>query len=161
MIKFYLLLLSFLMLLMNVQCVHTPQREKRVIWNSGEPYVEQGAASWYGRPFHGRKTASGERYNMNHMTCAHKTLPLGAMIRVTHRANNKSLTLRVNDRGPFVGQRILDVSRAAAEALGFKSAGIGRVRIEWLAQEGSPVSVPSVEEQIINDMEKADDSDTE
>ena len=82
-----------------------------------------GNASWYGPGFHGRTTANGERFNQNAMTAAHKRLPFGAKIRVTNQLNGKSLTLRVNDRGPFAKGRILDASKAAAKKLGFQRRG--------------------------------------
>ena len=78
-------------------------------------FSETGRASWYGRQFHGKKTSSGEIYNMYQFTAAHKTLPIPSYIEVTNLANNKSLTVRVNDRGPFIGPRILDLSYAAAQ----------------------------------------------
>ena len=82
-----------------------------------------GNASWYGPGFHGRTTANGEKFNQNAMTAAHKRLPFGAKIKVTNQLNGKSLTLRVNDRGPFAKGRILDASKAAAQKLGFKNRG--------------------------------------
>ncbi len=93
-------------------------------------YNVVGMASWYGRPFHGRKTASGQIYNMNALTAAHPTLPLGTQVRVTNLAKNRSVVLTVNDRGPFAKGRIIDVSRRAAERLGFRRAGTARVRVE-------------------------------
>ena len=93
-------------------------------------YNVVGIASWYGRPFHGHKTASGQIYNMNALTAAHPTLPFGTQVRVTNLANHKSVVLTVNDRGPFSKGRIIDVSRRAAERLGFRGAGTARVRVE-------------------------------
>ncbi len=93
-------------------------------------YNAVGTASWYGRRFHGRKTASGQIYNMNALTAAHPTLPLGTQVRVTNLANHRSVALTVNDRGPFAKGRIIDVSRRAAERLGFRRAGTARVRVE-------------------------------
>ncbi len=89
-----------------------------------------GVASWYGEQFQGSETASGEAYNMNELTAAHRDLPLGTRIRVTNLRNHRSLVLRVNDRGPFIPGRLLDVSHAAARLLGFSGAGIARVRIQ-------------------------------
>lgn len=86
-----------------------------------------GGASWYGPGFHGKKTASGERFNENAMTAAHKTLPLGSMVKVTDQRTGKSIKVRINDRGPLVGGRIIDLSKAAAARLGTKRAGVGRV----------------------------------
>ena len=93
-------------------------------------YDVVGTASWYGRPYHGRKTASGQIYNMNAPTAAHPTLPLGTQVRVTNLTNHRSIVLTVNDRGPFAKGRIIDVSRYAAEHLGFLRTGTVRVRVE-------------------------------
>lgn len=98
-------------------------------------FEQQGRASWYGRGFHGRKTASGERYDMHAMTAAHRTLPLASWVRVTNESNNKSVVVKINDRGPYVGNRVIDLSYAAAAALGMRSAGVGKVRIEGLTQQ--------------------------
>lgn len=96
-----------------------------------DPYYDQeGIASWYGDPFHGRQTANGEIYDMNDLTAAHKTLPMPVFVRVTNLENGRSLVLRVNDRGPFVANRIIDVSRRAAQLLGFQQQGITRVRVQ-------------------------------
>jgi rare lipoprotein A len=92
-----------------------------------------GIASWYGKPFHGRLTANGERFNMNELTAAHRTLPFGSKVRVTNRDNNKSVVVRINDRGPFVGKRVIDLSRAAASALRMMNSGVARVKLEVLA----------------------------
>ena len=93
-------------------------------------YDEEGVASWYGEPFHGRKTANGEIYDMNELTAAHKTLPMPVYVRVTNLENGRSLVLRVNDRGPFVEGRIIDVSRRAAQLLDFQVKGVARVRVQ-------------------------------
>ncbi|MEM0908019.1 MAG: septal ring lytic transglycosylase RlpA family protein [Pseudomonadota bacterium] len=95
-------------------------------------YDKQGLASWYGPKFHGRKTANGERFNQNALTAAHPTLPLPSYVRVTMVRSGKSAVLRINDRGPFKKGRIIDVSKAAAEELGFKNAGHAKVRVEYL-----------------------------
>ena len=97
--------------------------------STGAGYI--GYASWYGPGFHGNTTASGEVYDQYAMTAAHKTLPFGTELRVTNTANGRSVVVRINDRGPFVDGRDLDLSRAAAEALGFD--GVARVRIERLS----------------------------
>lgn len=93
-------------------------------------YRETGIASWYGRPFHGRKTANGEVYDMNTLTAAHKTLPMPTYVRVTNLENGRALTVRVNDRGPFVHGRIIDMSRRGAQLLGFEDEGTAKVRVE-------------------------------
>ncbi|TVR80769.1 MAG: septal ring lytic transglycosylase RlpA family protein [Rhodospirillales bacterium] len=98
-------------------------------------YAEVGVASWYGRKFHGRTTANGETYDMNELTAAHPTLPMPSLVRVTNLENGRSLKLRVNDRGPFVGGRIIDVSRRASQLLGFEQQGTARVKVEILGDE--------------------------
>lgn len=95
-------------------------------------WTQAGVASWYGPGFHGQATASGETYDQEGMTAAHRTLPLGTRIRVTVRATGRTLELTVNDRGPFVEGRILDVSRAAARRLGFLNRGTARIHLEVL-----------------------------
>lgn len=94
--------------------------------------VQTGKASWYGAAFHGRKTANGEVYDMNHLTAAHKTMPLPSYARVTNLANNRSLIVRVNDRGPFSNNRIIDLSKRAAEMLDYTKAGTANVRVEYV-----------------------------
>lgn len=91
--------------------------------------AEEGGASWYGPGFHGRTTASGEKFDTNDMTAAHKTLPFGTNVVVENLDNGKSVTLRINDRGPFIKGRIIDVSYAAAEYLGIIKRGTARVRL--------------------------------
>jgi rare lipoprotein A len=91
--------------------------------------VERGQASWYGPRFHGRRTASGERYDQHAMTAAHKTLPFGTLVRVRSLVTGKEVDVRVTDRGPFVRGRIIDVSRAAAEALGMMGVGVKQVSL--------------------------------
>ena len=93
-------------------------------------YLEQGTASWYGDKFHGRKTSSGEVYNMNKLTAAHKTLPFGTVVRVTALYNGKSVDVVINDRGPFTRGRVIDLSRAAAQEIGLVGKGIGPVKLE-------------------------------
>ena len=99
---------------------------------TADGYREDGIASWYGKDFHGKKTANGERYNMYSMTAAHKLLPLGTKVRVTHLRTGRSIVVRVNDRGPFVGNRIIDLSYAGARELGIIGTGTARVRVEAL-----------------------------
>jgi len=99
---------------------------------SANGYSETGVASWYGRKFHGKSTANGERYDMHAMSAAHKTLPMPTMVRVTNLENGRSVIVRVNDRGPFVKNRLIDLSYAAATALGYTDAGTARVRVEAL-----------------------------
>ncbi|NWC81341.1 septal ring lytic transglycosylase RlpA family protein [Pseudomonas putida] len=105
-------------------------------------YRAEGTASWYGTKFHGQNTANGELYDLYGMSAAHKTLPLPAYVRVTNLANGRSVILRVNDRGPFYSDRIIDLSYAAAKKLGYAESGTAHVRVEgidpqqWWAQRG-------------------------
>jgi rare lipoprotein A len=99
-------------------------------------YREEGTASWYGPDFHGKATSCGEIYDMNAMTSAHKILPMGTKLRVTNLRNNRSIEVRVNDRGPFVKSRILDLSYAAAKELDIVASGTAPVRIESIAGSG-------------------------
>jgi len=104
--------------------------------------VEVGWASWYGKDFHGRRTASGAVYDMYQLTAAHKTLPLGTTVMVTHSDNGKSVMVAINDRGPFVKGRIIDLSYAAAQALGMVEEGVARVRVEVFDKKSLPASSP-------------------
>jgi len=99
---------------------------------SGAQYV---TASWYGQKFHGRPTSSGERYDMYGLTAAHKEMKFGTKLRVTNPDNNKSVTVIVNDRGPFIAGRDLDLSYGAAKAIGFNVKGVGSVKIEYLERD--------------------------
>lgn len=98
-------------------------------------YAEEGVASWYGQDFHGKRTANGERYDMNTVSAAHPTLPLPSLVKVTNLDNGRVLNVRINDRGPFHSKRIIDLSRRAAQLLGFYEAGTARVRVEIDAQQ--------------------------
>ncbi|MBZ0255282.1 septal ring lytic transglycosylase RlpA family protein [bacterium] len=91
-----------------------------------------GTASWYGPKFHGKRTANGERFNMNALTAAHPSLPFNTRLRVTNLENGRRCIVRVNDRGPFTGGRIIDLSRAAARKLDFENAGLAKVSLEVL-----------------------------
>jgi len=93
-------------------------------------YDKTGIASWYGKAFHGKRTANGEIYNMNGLTAAHKTLPMPTYVQVINLENGRSIVVRINDRGPFVNNRIIDMSKRGAELLGFKSQGITKVRVK-------------------------------
>jgi peptidoglycan lytic transglycosylase len=98
-----------------------------------ESFRQQGEASWYGPGFQGKKTASGERFDTNKLTAAHRTLPFGTEVRVTNTANGRSVTVRINDRGPFIAGRIIDLSRAAAEKLDMLGTGTAEVIIETVS----------------------------
>ncbi|MBU0554047.1 septal ring lytic transglycosylase RlpA family protein [Myxococcota bacterium] len=99
----------------------------------GGPHALEGEASWYGPGLHGNKTASGERFNMNAMTAAHRTLPFGSRVRVTYPKTGRAVIVRINDRGPYGGGRIIDLSKAAAKRLGLIKAGVGEVELEVLS----------------------------
>jgi rare lipoprotein A len=108
-------------------------------------YNKVGIASWYGSDFHNRKTANGETFNMNALTAAHTTLPLPSYVRVTNLENSRSLILRVNDRGPFVDNRLIDVSRRGAQLLGFEKRGTTRVRVEVVDGPNATIQVAKSE----------------
>lgn len=109
--------------------------------NQVAEFTQTGNASWYGGRFHGRKTSGGDRYDMNAFTAAHKTLPIPSYVRVTNTKNGKSVVVRVNDRGPFHSNRIIDVSKAAAQQLGFVSQGTAHVKIEQIVPgQSAPVA---------------------
>lgn len=107
------------------------------VLGSADGFVERGIASWYGNKFHGKRTSSGEPYDMYAMTAAHKTLPIPVHVRVTNLDNGKSIIVRVNDRGPFKDGRIIDLSYAAAHKLAMTGAGTARVEIQALTGESS------------------------
>jgi rare lipoprotein A len=109
---------------------------------SSKGYHERGIASWYGKKFHGRKTSNGEVYNMYAMTAAHKTLPIPCYLQVTNLANGKQVIVRVNDRGPFHDNRIIDLSYAAASKLGIAAAGTGMVELRAI-EPGEPAGPPT------------------
>jgi rare lipoprotein A len=110
-------------------------------------YREEGAASWYGPGFNGKLTANGETYDQNDMTAAHRTLPLPSMVRVTNLENGRSLVLRINDRGPFAKNRIIDISKRGAELLGFAGQGTARVRVEVMAEESLALKRATISNQ--------------
>ena len=110
-----------------------------------EGFVEEGMASWYGKRFHGRKTASGERFNMNALTAAHRTLPFGTLVKVTNLGNKKTVTVRINDRGPWAKGRIIDLSYAAAKQIGMIEKGCVKVRIETVSNKKAPTPEATAE----------------
>ena len=101
-----------------------------------ESFSQTGKASWYGPGFHGKKTSSGERFDMNTLSAAHRTLPIPSYARVTNLSNGKSVVVRINDRGPFHGNRVMDVSKAAAKELGFIHTGTANVKVEQILPNG-------------------------
>ncbi len=128
-ISSFLVLIFIFSIFPGFACAKKRPQKRPETSKNGER-IEYGKASWYGKKFHGRKTASGERYNMNKMTAAHKTLPFGTKVRVTTMDNGKSVVVRINDRGPFVAGRIIDLSRAAAKKIDMISAGVAFVKVE-------------------------------
>ena len=98
-------------------------------------YSEIGIASWYGDDFHAKRTANGEKYDMNTLTAAHRTLPLPSIVRVTNLENGRSLVLRVNDRGPYAKERIIDISKRGAQLLGYQTKGTAKVKVEIMEEE--------------------------
>jgi rare lipoprotein A len=126
---------------------------------TNEDYTAEGLASWYGDDFHGRLTANGEVFDMNAITAAHPTLPMPSYVRVTNLANKRSIIVRVNDRGPYHGDRVIDLSHKTADLLGFKGNGVARVRVDYVGRasldgsddrklmatlrEGQPAPAPS------------------
>jgi len=110
----------------------TPRRDRPVAVPAPAGYTEEGNASWYGDPFNGRRASNGEIYDMYKLTAAHRTLPFDAMVRVTNLSNGKSTTVRITDRGPFVENRIIDLSLAAAREIDLVGPGVAPVRVEVL-----------------------------
>lgn len=127
------------------QVSEVKEPETPAIIATPSPLVIEGIASWYGAKHHGRRTASGERFDQKKLTAAHPTLPWGSIVRVTSLANGKSVDVRINDRGPFVKGRIIDLSRAAARALGM--AGLMQVQLEVL----TPIEISGNRELILEE----------
>jgi len=107
---------------------------EKVIAEKTANYTAVGVASWYGGDFHGRRTANGETFDMNSFSAAHPSLPLPSNVRVTNLENHRSVVVRVNDRGPFVGGRVIDVSAKTAKALGFYDDGLSKVKVEYVGR---------------------------
>jgi rare lipoprotein A len=114
-----------------------------LLGTSAAALEEEGLASWYGGKFQGRRTASGEIFDTNEFTAAHKTLPFGTIVKVTNLENGESTVVRINDRGPFVPGRIIDLSRAAAAAIGLAGTGIAKVRIQVLDTDSPEAAEPA------------------
>jgi rare lipoprotein A len=130
-------------------------------------YAQTGTASWYGAQFHGRRTASGEAFDQEALTAAHPTLPLPSLVQVTNLENGREIIVRVNDRGPFVGDRLIDLSRRAAEVLGFEAAGHARVHVRYLGPaprrvnaDGSPAPASPPSPPPAAPVESAEDGPT-
>jgi rare lipoprotein A len=112
----------------------TKKKAAKASKGGGGSEYQSGMASWYGGNFNGRKTANGEIYDMNEMTAAHKTLPFGTRVRVTNTRNGDSVDVRINDRGPYVGGRVIDLSRAAANDIGVTASGVAPVKLTILGK---------------------------
>ena len=112
----------------------TAERDREGKTARGEKGELEGLASWYGKPYHGRKTASGEKYDMNDLTAAHRTLPFGTVVRVENKDNELTVVVRINDRGPFAEDRIIDLSRAAAKKLDMLVSGVAPVRLKIIRE---------------------------
>jgi rare lipoprotein A len=126
-------------MLFSVACSWVPKGEVQL----DVGLKDRGVASWYGEQFHGRQAANGELFDMEALTAAHKTLPLGSMVRVVNLANGKHVHVRINDRGPYVNGRILDLSHAAAAYLGMVKGGLSVVQIEVVGDRRPDLLVPS------------------
>lgn len=129
-------LISLLMMPFIFSCSYTSKRGTEAIIYPAEGYTQTGIASWYGVEEHGKKAASGERFSMYGYTAAHKSLPLGTMARVTNLENGKDVIVRINDRGPFVGGRIIDLSYTAAKSIDMIAKGTARVKVEVISVPG-------------------------
>ncbi len=125
-------------LLFVAACNTTASNDPSITGSISQPNIEagnafqRGTASWYGPGFHGRKTASGERFNSYDMTAAHRSLPFGTRLKVTNETNGRSVVVRVNDRGPFAHRRIIDLAKGPAQALGLTNAGTAYVSLQRL-----------------------------
>lgn len=124
-----LILASCVLLVLATGCASTPRNAKQPVAPTSAA-TTVGIASYYANKYHGRQTSSGERYNMHALTAAHRTLPFGSNVKVTNLENDRSVVVRINDRGPFVAGRIIDVSLEAARRLQMVTAGLARVRVE-------------------------------
>ena len=127
-------------------------------YGGGRGPAEVGIASWYGQPFHGRAAANGEIYDMEKLTAAHKTLPFGTWVRVTNLVNNKTVDVRITDRGPFIPGRIIDLSHAAAQEIELVGPGVGQVRLDIMAAPETQLagSLYSVQAGIFQDRNQAE-----
>jgi rare lipoprotein A len=133
--KFSAVIPLLLVSLIAIGCTSSPRfvtRETPEVITPGSSFIQDGIASYYAEEFHGRKTSNGETFDMNTLTAAHQTLPFGTLVRVTNKATGKSVVVRINDRGPFLKDRIIDLSRAAAEKIGMIGPGTAEVHLEIL-----------------------------
>ena len=128
--------------MMMVGCAHrdaAPVSTRPAPPPAEEGWTEKGIASWYGEPYHGRRTASGEVYDMHAMTAAHKSLPFGSVVKVNRRDTGADVKVRINDRGPFIEGRIIDLSYAAAQVIGLDIDGVAPVKIKVVGREDAPL----------------------
>lgn len=177
--KYFLFLLSFLMLA-GCSTTGTPEvgnlspkaqavviKQYGGVYKIGNPYKimgrwyypkedynysEVGMASWYGDDFHAKKTANGEKYDMNTLTAAHRTLPLPSIVKVTNLENGRSLVVRVNDRGPYAKERIIDLSKRAAGLLGYQTKGTAKVKVEIMAKESKALKAAMLGQEYSSDV---------
>ena len=117
-------------------------------------YSEVGVASWYGDDFHAKRTANGEKYDMNTLTAAHRTLPLPSIVRVTNLENGRSLVVRVNDRGPYAKERIIDISKRGAQLLGYQTKGTAKVKVEIMPDESRALKAALLNQKIPTNQEQ-------
>lgn len=125
---------------------YTVRGKRYTVLAAAKNFKQTGLASWYGKDFHGRKTASGEEYDMHELTAAHKTLPIPCYARVTNQENGKSVIVKINDRGPFHSSRILDVSKSAAKKLGMLKTGTAKIKLEVISSADDESSVIAANE---------------
>ena len=145
-----LLLLSISVIMFFTGCASAPRPAKSGVSAPGTPpLIIVGVASYYGKEYQGKKTANGEVFDMNKLTAAHRTLPFGVNVRVTNLSNNRYVVVRINDRGPFVGNRIIDLSLAAAQQLGMVEAGLVRVRLDTIETKKSPTRASLSESDVV------------
>ena len=117
---------------------------EKIVANEDLNYIETGIASWYGPNFHGKYTANGEIFDQNLITAAHRTLPLPSVVQVTNLENGRTISMRVNDRGPFAKNRIIDISRRGAQLLGFKEKGTAKVKVKILPDESRRIKIATL-----------------
>lgn len=135
-----------------------PKADSKPATSPKHPRMQIGSASWYGKLFNGRKTASGERFNMNALTCAHRSLPLGSWVRVTNLSNMKAIFVRVNDRGPVPRSRIMDLSYAAARRLGMD--GVAKISVERIPTNDPKIAIAMLPDDISMRMLEVDTTPT-
>jgi rare lipoprotein A len=139
-----LLLFNFCSLQKKSEVITEPAKPGEEWLNTGAGLIQTGIASWYGHDFHGKRTANGEVYDMDKLTAAHKYLPFHTLVEVENLDNNKKVTVRINDRGPFVEGRVIDLSRKAAQRLGIEDTGTARVRLR-IVKAADLANIPQAE----------------